>query len=49
MEVSNDIAAQEDNDFAKEAPAEELKRLENEAATRMLSAYNNDPFEEFLA
>ncbi len=46
---SNELAAQEDGEFAKEAPAEELQRLENEAASRKISLYNSDPFEEFLA
>ncbi len=45
LENSNDIAAQDDADFAKEAPNEERARLENEAATE----FKADPFEEFLA
>jgi len=49
LENSNDIAAQEDADFAKEAPNEERARLDNEAASKKIAEFKADPFEEFLA
>lgn len=46
---ANDIAAQEDADFAKEIPAELQANLDVQAAKKKISLYKSDPFEEFLA
>jgi len=46
---ANDVAAQEDADFAKEIPAELQANLDVQAAKKKISLYKSDPFEEFLA
>ena len=46
---ANDLAAQEDVDFAKEIPAELKANLDVEAAKRKTSLFSANPFEEFLA
>ena len=46
---SNELAAQEDAEFAKETAEETKARLESEDAVKKAAAYKADPFEEFLA
>lgn len=46
---ANEVAAQEDGEFAKEIPAELKANLDVEAAKKKITLYSADPFEEFLA